>query len=664
MIQLLSFASRLAVLILVNCLCLFSHAQTNDAVNFDGVDDYVSLPPSVAVSQLNTFTIEAWVYWTGAGNACIYSETVQGNDNPMFSISPRSGDAGGIELVLRDNSLTGLVLQPATATITANTWVHVAVVRTSATNIKIYIDGVLKDNASFTAPASWTPDKVNIGIRWRGIQDGPFPGKIDEVRIWNTARTGAEIKANMFNQNLANNATGLVAYYRFNEASGTTAYNSCTNTSPIDGTLTNGPTWTPSPVQFAANALQFNGSSYVELNNRINVGTSDFTIEAWVYPTSTSAGMVFAQDVCGDGEHQFRFYTNNSKVNFDFSDAAALGSAYSFQLPSTANSVPLNTWTQIAITRSGNNYTLYINGVSNATYSTGTNTINNQSGADVNKRLRIGARGGVSTGCGLNYFNGSIDEVRYWNVARTATEIQQNYSKEIDPSANSSLVDYYSFNQGISAGTNTGLTTLTDQKGDDNGTLNGFSLTGSTSNFVAQDGSVIILPLQWLSFTAQSQNSNVILQWTTAFEINTSNFDIQHSTDGKDWKTIANVSAVNQPGKNNYTFVDKTPVAGRNFYRLRQNDFNTKYSYSQIRTVQIDNNGRSFSLISNPVSNRLLQIRVNEASGEAIRLYSAGGSLIWQKQFTAGVHNIDVGSLSSGIYWLKGNAQSEKLLLQ
>ncbi len=246
------------------CLFLFSSAiataQSNYAVNYDGSNDYVSLPASVAVSQLNTFTIEVWVYWNGTGNGCIYSETIQGNNNPMFSIIPRSTDGGGIELTFRDNSATGLILQPATATITANTWVHVAVVRTSATTMKIYINGILKDDVSFTAPASWTPDKVNVGLRWRAAQTDPFAGKIDELRIWNTARTQAEIKANMFNKNLANNASGLVAYYRFNEGSSTTAANSCTNTSSIDGTLTNGPTWASSPIEFGANALNFDGS--------------------------------------------------------------------------------------------------------------------------------------------------------------------------------------------------------------------------------------------------------------------------------------------------------------------------------------------------------------------------------------------------------------------
>src|SRR4051812_12055994 len=138
------------ILLAVCCVAIgiSSLAQSNFAVNFDGSNDYVSLPAGVSVSQLNTFTIEAWVYWKGTGNSCIYSETVVGNNNPMLSIIPLSSASGGIELVLRDNTNTGLVLSPTTAVIAPNTWVHLAVVRTSSTNIKTYINGVMKDNAT------------------------------------------------------------------------------------------------------------------------------------------------------------------------------------------------------------------------------------------------------------------------------------------------------------------------------------------------------------------------------------------------------------------------------------------------------------------------------------------------------------------------------------
>ena len=663
--QLQSAILRTRVILFLLSISFFTKAQSNYAVSFDGTDDYISLPTSVSVSQLNTFTIEAWVLWNGSGNACVYSETVQGDNIPMLSISPRSGDGGGIELVLRDPSGIGLVLQPAAAALTANSWVHLAVVRTSGTNIKIYINGVLKDDANFTAPAPWTPTKINAGIRWRAIQDGPFGGKIDEMRIWSTARTQGEIKTNMFNRNVANNATGLVAYYRMNEGSGTTSANSCTNITASDGTLTNGPTWSASPVQFADNALKFNGSSnYVELANRVNIGSSDFTIEAWVYPQTTSVGMVFAQDVCGDAEHQFRLYTNNSKVNFDLSDAAALGAPYNFQLPSTANSVPLNTWTHIAVTRSGNNYTLYINGISNASYSTGANTINNQSGADINKRLRIGARGGVSGGCGLNYFNGSIDEVRLWSVARTGTEIQQNYAKEIDAAASTSLVAYYTFDQGIAGGTNTGMATVIDQKGTNNGTLNGFSLTGTTSNFVAQNSSMSTLPLKWLSFTAQSREGYILLQWSTASEVNTFDFVIEHSTNGGQWQTLGRSAAFNQNETNFYSYTHTAPANGLNYYRIRQNDKEGSYSYSTIRTVQVNNRSGTFEVLSNPVQSKSLQVRINGATKQIITLFSSDGKLVWKRELAPGMHTVDLNNAGKGFYILSGEGHGEKLVLQ
>jgi hypothetical protein len=347
------------------------------------------------------------------------------------------------------------------------------------------------------------------------------------------------------------------------------------------------------------------------------------------------------------------------------SDAAALGAPYNFQLPSTSNSVPLNTWTHIAVTRSGNNYTLYINGVSNATYSTGANTINNQSGADVNKRLRIGARGGVSSGCGLNYFNGMIDEVRFWNVARTGTDIQQNYTKEIDPSAYSDLAAYYTFDQGIAAGTNTGITTLMDRKGDNNGTLIGFSLTGSTSNFVAQNSSFSVLPLTWLSFAAQKQNEAVLLQWKTAAEINISDFVIEHSTNGTQWQTTATVLAKkNENETHGYNYLHRTPSKGINYYRIRQNDKDGRFSYSKVISIDLAGESKLLRLVQNPVINKTLQFEVHSTSKQTLRLLTGDGKMLWSREFAPGLQHVDVSSLLTGVYFLQCEDDTEKLIIE
>jgi hypothetical protein len=82
------------------------------------------------------------------------------------------------------------------------------------------------------------------------------------------------------------------------------------------------------------------------------------------------------------------------------------------------------------------------------------------------------------------YFNGTIDEIRTWNTARSRSEIQTNMNAEL--SISSGLVANYHFNQGIAGGTNTGLTSLTDASGNsNNGTLTNFALTGARSPVVS-----------------------------------------------------------------------------------------------------------------------------------------------------------------------------------
>ena len=88
-----------------------------------------------------------------------------------------------------------------------------------------------------------------------------FGGNIDEVRFWSTARTQSQIADYMFRSPKLNE-TGLVAYYTCNNGSGTTLSNVCTNSSSLNGTLTNGPTWTnTTSATFASNSMDFDGSN-------------------------------------------------------------------------------------------------------------------------------------------------------------------------------------------------------------------------------------------------------------------------------------------------------------------------------------------------------------------------------------------------------------------
>ncbi len=86
---------------------------------------------------------------------------------------------------------------------------------------------------------------------------------------------------------------------------------------------------------------------------------------------------------------------------------------------------------------------------------------------------------------GIHYFNGTIDEVRVWNVARTASQIANNRNVELCNST-PNLVAYFPMNEGAPGTSNTSNTSISSYGNTfGTGALNGFTLTGSTSNFVA-----------------------------------------------------------------------------------------------------------------------------------------------------------------------------------
>ena len=133
-------------------------------------------------------------------------------------------------------------------------------------------------------------------------------------------------------------------------------------------------------------------------------------------------------------------------------------------------------WTHVAFVLNNGVGYLYVNGSQVGTGSL--STVNTPSTSTLD--LRIGQR--VTGGSIL--FDGSIDEVRVWNVARTSTQIANNRNAEFC-SVPANLVAYYTCNQGIAGGNNSNLTNLHNAVLNANGTLNSFSLSGSSSNWVS-----------------------------------------------------------------------------------------------------------------------------------------------------------------------------------
>jgi Lamin Tail Domain/Secretion system C-terminal sorting domain len=99
------------------------------------------------------------------------------------------------------------------------------------------------------------------------------------------------------------------------------------------------------------------------------------------------------------------------------------------------------------------------------------------------------------------------------------------------------------------------------------------------------------LPVVLVKFSALSSQNNINLAFTTASEKNNDFFAIERSNDGKNFRQIGEVKGNgNSTTIQNYTFTDLTPANGRNFYRLKQVDFDGKFDYSEVRMVSFGRN--------------------------------------------------------------------------
>jgi hypothetical protein len=225
-----------------------------------------------------------------------------------------------------------------------------------------------------------------------------------------------------------------------------------------------------------SNGLNFDGSNdnvVVPNSASLTMGT-ELTIEAWVNIPGPQLGNIILKGNYGwgviignDG------CTAGNKLNYWVFPACPLS------ITSTGT-IPYNAWTHIAVvvtTSPTKTLNFYINGIPAGSSTDPSIAIDNGGGGS----LILGSQG---TGCFCNFFNGSMDEVRVWNVARTPIQIAADMICDVPQQAG--LQAYYRFDQGAAGGTNTGYTTVQDYSGNNNcGTLANFALTGTTSNFVS-----------------------------------------------------------------------------------------------------------------------------------------------------------------------------------
>jgi hypothetical protein len=222
-------------------------SASGNGMVFDAIDDYVQIKQSNTLDNIDSaLTMEAWVKpYSQSYNyiICKGSGPIQYSMELVNSLQPAITLGGvTIDYTGASNYWSRLMLNQS---LQAGKWCHLAFVFHYTGGISIYINGVLAHHANSQGPITKLQDPVRFGLYNNAYYDLHFNGEIDEVRIWNVARTQGEIIASM-KKELTGLESGLVGYWNFNQSTGATVLPD--KAMQNDGTIFGNPVFVPSKI--------------------------------------------------------------------------------------------------------------------------------------------------------------------------------------------------------------------------------------------------------------------------------------------------------------------------------------------------------------------------------------------------------------------------------
>lgn len=168
------------------------------------------------------------------------------------------------------------------------------------------------------------------------------------------------------------------------------------------------------------------------------------------------------------------------------------------------------------------------------------------------------------------------------------------------------------------------------------------------------------LPVEFLNISAREKGSGVIVEWSTAQELNNKSFVVEKSADGNsNWSVVASVNgAGNSSTVKNYNAYDAQPFKGDNFYRIKQVDIDDHYMYSKTVSLKLSFSKTGVSVLTNPFHNSLTV----DFSGSTEQVVSARLTDITGKQVAVEKWSINTGSTRKDFSNVNGLQQGMYIL--
>lgn len=457
-----------------------------NALDFDGIDDYVNCGINPNLNLLSSMTIELWIkpnqnMGNGKWDRLIHRDWPTG-----YFFGGKNGATNALAVVLSGD--LNAAVTPNNS-IDVGVWQHVGFVfDDTANSIKIYKNGTLISTSTWNGTITGNPNSILTLSQ----SSETFNGAMDDVRIWNIARTQSDIQSNM-NTELTGTETGLVAYYTFNQgvaAGNNTEISTVTDktTNALHGTLTNiaktgtnsnfvigkvntinngsitsqpspiltgglvlnldaanpasysgtGTTWTdlsgngnngtltngPTYTSGNGGSLVFDGTNDVTtFGNILNIGLNSWTVSCWVkFNGGSEISGIIGKSSYRAYDGRYSIYIENNNLGAFFQSNSVFGV-----------STPITPYLDnkfhnlvMTIDRSSMMY-FYIDGIVKGTPI----DVSSSNGINLNTSTDNFYVGSYATNTGLSpayFFNGNIGQASIYNRALSAAEVITNYN--------------------------------------------------------------------------------------------------------------------------------------------------------------------------------------------------------------------------------------------